>query len=139
MHEVYENTVRFEETDAQGIVFYGNYATYQDEAFTEYMDAIGYPFAEIRERGWDIHVVNVELRYRKPARFRDRLINSMRVSRIENSSIEFEYECRNADGDLLVDGTVVHVVVDESGSPTRVPESLREAIVAYQDVLPEGV
>ncbi len=139
MHEVYENTVRFEETDAQGIVFYGNYATYQDETFTEYMDAIGYPYDEMRARKWDVHVVNVELSYRKPARFRDRLRNSMRVSEIGNSTLTFEYECHNADGELLVDGTVVHVVVDESGTPTSVPNALRQAITEYQDVPPEGV
>ena len=138
MHAVYENTVRFEETDAQGIVFYGNYLTYQDETFTEYMDAIGYPYDEMREAGWDVHVVNVELNYRKPAQFRDRLVNSIRAGRIERSSIEFEYECHNADGELFVDGTVVHVVVDESGTPTRVPEALREAIDDYQDVPPAG-
>ncbi len=139
MHEVYENIVRFEETDAQGIVFYGNYATYQDETFTEFMEAIGYPYDEMRESEWDVHVVNMELNYRRPARFRDRLVNAMRASRIENSSIEFEYECHDADGNLLVEGTVVHVVVDESGEPTRVPEALREAIVAYQDIPPAGI
>jgi acyl-CoA thioester hydrolase len=138
MDTVYENTVRFEETDAQGIVFYGNYATYQDETFTAYMDEIGYPYDEMRDGEWDVHVVNVELDYHCPARFRDRLYNSMRASRIENSSIEFEYECRDADGELLVEGSVVDVVVDESGSPTAVPEPLRNAIVEYQDVPPEG-
>jgi len=138
MHTVYENTVRFEETDAQGIVFYGNYATYQDETFTEYMAAIGYPYDGMRELGWDVHVVNMELDYYSPARFRDRLSNSMRVSRIEHSSVEFEYECRNAEGERLVEGSVVHVVVDESGSPTEVPTELREAILEYQDVPPEG-
>ncbi|MFO7925075.1 MAG: acyl-CoA thioesterase [Halobacteriota archaeon] len=137
MHEVFENTVRFEETDAQGIVFYGNYATYQDEAFNEYMEAIGFPFDAVDDREWDAHVVNMELRYRGPATFRDRLTNSLRVSRIGNSSIEFAYECRDADGELLVDGSVTHVVVDESGSPTRVPDGLRDAIVAFQDEPPE--
>ncbi|WP_222845551.1 acyl-CoA thioesterase [Natronomonas salsuginis] len=137
MHEVFENTVRFEETDAQGIVFYGNYATYQDESFNEYMEAIGFPFDAVDEREWDAHVVDVALRYRKPATFRDRLTNSLRVTRIGDSSIEFAYECRNADGELLADGSVTHVVVDESGSPMRVPDELRNAIVAFQDEPPE--
>ncbi|MFQ3319223.1 MAG: acyl-CoA thioester hydrolase [Natronomonas sp.] len=139
MHEVFENVVRFEETDAQGIVFYGNYATFQDETFTAFMEAIGYPYSEIEEHGWDVHVVNLELNYRKPAEFRDTLHNAMRVTAIKESSIEFAYECRNDAGELLVEGTVVHVAVDESGAPTRVPDEFREAVAAFQDEPPEPV
>jgi acyl-CoA thioester hydrolase len=139
MHVVYENDVRFEETDAQGIVFYGNYATYQDEAFTEFMAAIGYPYSDLEEEGWDVHVVNLELSYRKPAEFRDHLSNAMRVAAIRDSSIEFAYECRNAEGELLVEGTVVHVAVDESGDPVRVPDAFREAVLKFQDEAPEPV
>lgn len=136
MHDVFENTVRFEETDAQGIVFYGNYLTFQDETFTEFMAAIGYPYEKLRENSWDVHVVNVELNYRAPAVFRDRLTNAMRVEQVNESSLVFAYECRNEDGEVLVDGTVTHVVVDENG-PTRVPEELREAIVEFQDEPPK--
>ncbi len=139
MHEVWENDVRFAETDAQGIVFYGNYATYQDETFTAFMEAVGFPYDEIEEEGWDVHVVNMELSYRKPATFRERLTNAMRISAIRNSSVEFAYECRNADGELLVEGSVVHVAVDEDGQPTRVPDDFREAVVAFQDEPPEPV
>ncbi len=138
MHTLYENDVRFEETDAQGIVFYGNYTVFQDETFTEYMAAVGYPYSELDDRGWEVHVVNLELSYRQPATFRDHLMNKMRVSAIRNSSIELEYECYNDAGDLLVEGTVVHVAVDtETGEPTRVPQEFREAVIAYQDDPPD--
>ena len=139
MLDVFENRVRFEETDAQGIVFYGNYVTYQDETFTEYMEAVGFPYDQLRERAWDVHVVNVEIDYRAQATFRDRLINSMRVSAIHNSSIEFEYECRRpADETLIVEGSVTHVAVDEEG-PIRVPDEFRDAVVAAQEEPPEPV
>lgn len=138
MRDVYENTVRFEETDAQGIVFYGNYLTYQDETFTEYMDAVGFPYDELRRNDWDVHVVNASLDYRAGAEFRDDLVNAMRVSAIRNSSIEFDYQCRRADdGTVLVEGSVTHVAVDEDGTPTRVPDEFREAVVAFQDQPPE--
>ncbi|MDY7082277.1 MAG: acyl-CoA thioesterase, partial [Halobacteria archaeon] len=32
--DVYENRVRFSETDMQGVVFYGNYVSFQDQAVT---------------------------------------------------------------------------------------------------------
>jgi acyl-CoA thioester hydrolase len=136
MHEVFENTVRFEETDAQGIVFYGNYVTFQDETVTAYLSAIGYPYEELEAADWDVHVVHVDLDYRKPAEFADTLQNAIRVDAIRESSIEFEYECRR-DGEVLVEGSVVHVAVDESGAPTRVPDAFRDAVIAYQETPPE--
>lgn len=140
MHDVFENDVRFAETDAQGIVFYGNYVTYQDETFTEFLDAIGYEYATFADRGWDVHVVNVELDYRGSAEFRDRLVNAFRVSSIRDSSLTFEYECRRKEDDeVLVEGTVTHVAVGDDGSPTRVPDEFREAVVEFQDEPPEPV
>lgn len=139
MHEVFENTVRFEETDAQGVVFYGNYVTYQDETFTEYLDAIGYPYETFSDADWDVHVVHVDLDYRAPASFRDRLSHGIRISAIRESSIEFDYECRNEAGDVVAEGGLVHVAVDESGSTTRVPDEFREAVVAFQEEPPDPV
>ncbi|MCY4730875.1 acyl-CoA thioesterase [Natronomonas gomsonensis] len=138
MHEVFENTVRFEETDAQGIVFYGNYVTFQDETVTAYLSAVGYPYEELEAADWDVHVVHVDLDYRKPAEFADTLQNAIRVDAITESSIEFDYECRR-DGEVLAEGSVVHVAVDESGAPTRVPEEFRDAVVAFQEDPPDPV
>ena len=139
MHDIYENTVRFEETDAQGVVFYGNYVTYQDEAVTEYLNAVGFGYENFESRDWDVHVVNLELNYRGSATFRDILVNAARVTAINESSIEFEYECRRAgDDEVLAEGTVTHVAV-EGGTPTRVPDEFREAIVEFQDEPPEPV
>ena len=139
MHEVFENTVRFEETDAQGVVFYGNYVTFQDEAVTAYLEAIGYPYETLRNADWDVHVVHVDLDYRAPAEFRDRLYNAVRVSAVRESSVEFEYECRDKDDDLVAEGGLVHVAVDKSGEPTRVPEEFREAVVDFQAEPPAPV
>ncbi len=139
MRDIYENSVRFEETDAQGIVFYGNYVTYQDEAVTEFLDAVGYGYEDFEKRDWDVRVVNVELDYRGSATFRDDLVNAMRVSAVKESSIEFEYECRRAgDDEVLVEGRVTHVAV-EGEEPTRVPDGFREAVVEFQDEPPETV
>lgn len=139
MRDIYENTVRFEETDAQGVVFYGNYVTYQDETVTEYLDAIGYGYENFEKRDWDVRVVNVELDYRGSATFRDRLVNAARVVAINESSIEFEYECRRAkDDEVLAEGGVTHVAVRD-GKPTRVPDGFRDAVVEFQDEPPEPV
>lgn len=138
MHEVYENRVRFAETDQQGVVFYGEYVTYQDEAMTAFLRAIGYDYTTLAEREWDVHVAHVDLDYRAPARFEDEIVNTIRVESIGHTSITFAYRARRKDDDtVLVEGSVTHVAVDETGSPTRVPDDFRDAVVAFQDEPPE--
>lgn len=137
MHDVYENRVRFAETDQQGIVFYGEYVTYQDEAMTAFLREIGYDYATLTEREWDIHVANLDLDYRAPARFEDVIVNAIRVESIGHSSITFEYRARRTDDTVLVEGSVTHVAVDDTGTPTRVPDDFRDAVVAFQDDPPE--
>ena len=137
---VWENRVRFEETDMQGVVFYGNYVTYQDETASAYFRAIGYGYSRIADAGWDIHVVNVDLDYRGQATFEDELVHGFRVATIGDASMTAEYTARRADDrDLLAEGTVTHVAVDaETGEPTRIPDAFREAVRDFQERPPDG-
>lgn len=137
MYDVYENRVRFAETDQQGVVFYGEYVTYQDEAMSAFLREIGYGYATMTEREWDIHVAHIDLDYRAPARFEDTIINAIRVQSIGHASMTFEYRARRTDDTVLVDGTVTHVAVDESGTPTRIPDEFRDRVVAFQDEPPQ--
>jgi acyl-CoA thioester hydrolase len=138
-HDVFENRVRYAETDAQGIVFYGEYLTFMDEAFSAYLEAVGHPFDSFEDRGWDVHVVHAEVDYHDFAGVADELVNAMRVSAIRRSSIEFDWVCRYRDGDRVASGNVVHVAVDGDGETVRVPDSFREAVVEFQDVPPDPV
>lgn len=136
---VWDNQVRFAETDAQSVVFYGTYATYMDETFSEYLRQIGYDYHELEDAGWDIHVVHLDLDYRAPAAFDDWLTNGLRVDRIGDSAIDFSYVCRQRDGgELVAEGGLTHVAVDGDGDPTRVPDGFREAVSDFQDEPPGG-
>jgi acyl-CoA thioester hydrolase len=120
----------------QGIVFYGNYTIYLDETVSTFFRDIG--FGHDERSGWDLHVVNVELDYYAQATFQDQLENSLRIDRIGDSSIESAYACRERDtGDLLVEGSITHVAVDEEGEPVRVPDDFRTAVSEYQHLSPE--
>ena len=139
LHYVFENQVRYAETDAQAIVFYGEYVTFQDETFSEFLRRLDFPYTELEARGLDFHVVHTELDYHSFAAFDDELRNGFRVADIRESSADFEWVCRQADDDRVVaSGELTHVAVGEDG-PTRVPGDFREAVVAFQDEPPEPV
>ena len=136
---VWENRVRFEETDMQGVVFYANYVTFQDETFSAFLREVGYSYEAVEDAGWDMHVVNVDMDYRGQATFADELVHGYRIERIGESSMTGEYVARRADdGELLAEGTVTHVAVDgETDDPTRIPEDFREAVADFQEAPPE--
>ncbi|MFA9424963.1 acyl-CoA thioesterase [Natronorubrum sp. A-ect3] len=131
---VFENRVRFAETDQQGIVFYGEYFTFQDEAISQLFREIDYDYDRMHENGWQVHVANTELNYRNAAEFGDVIINEIRVVDIGTASFTSEYRAvRAADGERLADGTVTHVAVDrETETPTPIPETFREGVAAFQ-------
>ncbi|MDF9745417.1 acyl-CoA thioesterase [Natrinema salsiterrestre] len=131
---VFENRVRFAETDQQGIVFYGEYFTFQDEAVSAYLRAVDYGYDRMVEDGWQIHVVNTELNYRTGAEFEDVVVNELRVSDVGSASLEYEYRAkRKRDDEILAEGTVTQVAVDlETEEPTRIPDEFRDAVASFQ-------
>lgn len=134
----HKNRVRYAEADEQGVVFYGNYLIYQDEAFMAYLRELGYDKAD---RDWDVHVVHTSLDYRAPATVGEVLENEFRIASIGETSFDSEYRTRRADdGTVVAEGTLTHVVVAKArGEPIRVPDTFRNAVVAFQDEAPNPV
>jgi acyl-CoA thioester hydrolase len=135
--EGFEIRVRFEETDPQGVVFFGNYMIYQDESLYEYLREINYPNERLQSEGWDVHVVHADINYKNPARFEDIISNSFLIKEIGESSITVNYSaCHSKENVLLVEGEVNYVAVDGDGNPIRVPDEFRSAVLQYQGEIP---
>lgn len=135
---VWSTRVRFAETDSQSVVFYGEYVTYQDETFSQFLREIGFAWEELETEDWDVHVVHTDVDYRSSAEFGDRLVCGIRVTAIRESSMDLEWNCRTPDGALVAEGHLTHVAVSD-GEATRVPDAFREAVVDYQEEPPEPV
>ena len=132
MSFVHELRVRYGECDPQGIVFNANYLLYLDVAFTElWRDAVG-PWQDMTERwGVDAVVAEATLRFRGPARFDDLIALRLHVDKLGTSSIVTVFEVRR-DQQLLVEGTLRHVVVDTQGwRPAELPEAVRAGLGRY--------
>ena len=82
--------VGFDETDAQGIVYYGRYMPYFDRARVEYLRHLGVLVREPSDPEFVMRAQHVE--YLAPARFDDELDVFVRVRRIGTTSIVWEFE-----------------------------------------------
>ena len=111
----YTLRVRYAEVDAQGIVFNAHYLTYFDCAITEYYRAIKYDYyTEVKKSKKDFHVIKTSLNYKKPILFDQKIDIGVRVSKLGNSSLNFDLGIyKNNKKELLAYGNVIQVYADQ--------------------------
>ena len=104
--------VRYAETDQMGVVYYGNYAQYLEQGRTEWLRELGFSYKWMEEHQVQLPVVNLNIDYKRPARYDDLLTVTTTLKKMPTVKIEFYYEIRNQDDVLLVSATTTLVFVD---------------------------
>lgn len=122
-HDV-EIRVRYQETDAMGLLHHANYLTYFEIGRTELLRAGGGDYRKMEEEGLFCVVSRVECHYHRPARYDDLLRLHTRIKRITPAKIEHEYRVYRGT-ELLATGQSTLAVVDRKGQIVRVPEWLQ--------------
>ncbi len=121
-------TVRFAETDAQGVAHNANYLIWFEVARVAYLAEYAGGYSAIREEGLESFVLETHVRYRQPAHFDDRLRVQARVGELRGARFRFDYEITR-DGEVIADGWTSHACVDaKTLRPTRIPQTLADAI-----------
>jgi acyl-CoA thioester hydrolase len=120
--------VRFAETDAQGVAHNSNYLVWFEIARIAYLEEFAGGYPALRKTGLESFVLEANVRYRLPAHFDDRLRIHTRVGELRGALFRFDYEVRRGD-ELIADGWTSHACIDAATlRPTRIPQSLAEAI-----------
>ncbi|PLX94023.1 MAG: acyl-CoA thioesterase [Desulfuromonas sp.] len=127
-------TVRYAETDAQGIAHHSSYLIWFEEGRSEYLRQKQFPYSRMEELGYIVVVAEAELKYRAPAFYEDRVTVETTLERAKNYLLEFRYRARNQKGELLAEGRTLHVVLGSERKPTSLPAD----IVALLDAGKEG-
>jgi len=133
--------VRYEETDAMSVVYYGKYFVFFEVARTEYLKNIGYNYTDIEKAGFYFVVAESNCKYYNPARYDDDLKIFTSVEYIKNSSFNFLYyivkTSENAaipDIKIASGNTVLVCVANTDFKPRRIPEYLRKAIQDFEQI-----
>ena len=125
--------VGFSDTDAQGIVYYGRYLPYFDQARVEYhrhLDLLG---EAMGEEQFVMRASSVE--YFAPARFDDLIEIFIRMRKIGRTSATYECAAYRVEDDvLMVTATQTLVLVDLAERRARtIPGWYRDAIRGFED------
>lgn len=115
--------VRFGETDLMGIVHHATHLLWFEAGRVEYLHRRGLDYTAWMERGVHLPVVEVNVRYRRPARFDERLIVETALGRVTRATVEFTYRIVRDDPreELVAEGSTVLACVGNDGVPKRLP------------------
>lgn len=124
--------VRYRECDPMGVVYHAHFVDYFEAARTEALRAAGLPYREIEESGVIMPVVDLAVRYLRPARYDDLLEIRARFPEPPSARVRIEYEVRRLEPEPsdapLVTGTVVLAFVDAARNrPIRAPQAVQDA------------
>lgn len=120
--------VYYEDTDAQGLVYYANYFRFMERARTEWLRALGVEQDVLmQEKRRVFVVVDTQAEFIKPAKFNEQLQVTARLLSQSRASFELEQLITRADGALLLRGRTRAAYLNaDTLKPTRIPPDLFE-------------
>lgn len=120
--------VYYEDTDAQGIVYFANYLRFMERGRTEWLRARGVEQKQLRdEQNLCFSLANTTVRFLRPARFDDLLSIRTRVTRLSGARIVFEQAVYRDEGndELLCSAECeAACITADTFRPRRLPPGL---------------
>ncbi|KAF2517389.1 acyl-CoA thioesterase [Flavobacterium foetidum] len=119
--------VRYSETDQMGVVYHGNYVPYFEIGRVEWLRNKGVSYKSMEESGIGLPIVNMNINYKKSAKYDELLTIHTNFKSHSSVKIEFDCEIYNEANELLTTASFILVFVAlKTGRPTAPPEYILE-------------
>ena len=118
-----EIRVRYAETDAMGIVHHSVYPIWMELGRSDFLRELGQSYAEWERQGVMMSVAELQVKFRSPARYDERVEVHTRLLEANRRRIIFAYTI-SRDGMRLVEGRTVHIVTGPDGRARMLPEEM---------------
>jgi len=116
--------IYYHHTDCGGVVYYGRYLEFLEEARTEAMEECSLFIKDLTKEGIFFVVARQEMDYKFPSFYGDILESKARISKVSGVRMEFEQEIKNQNGQIVVLGKTILVCVDKNLKPQAIPDTL---------------
>jgi len=122
------------DTDCYNVVWHGAYAKWLEAGRIEFSEKIGIKFEELENMNIHMPVVELNIRYKHPARLFDELEIITTLKELKKTSVIFEHVITNSNsGMVILTATSTIVTTDTNGKLFRtMPEYLYEK---YENIL----
>jgi len=114
--------VRYGETDQMGIVHHSNYLRYFEVARLEWLSFLGVSYNTMEQEGVIMPVIEVNMSFKKPALFEDKLNVEVRLNEIPKVKMKFSYLIKNQNDQIVCLGeTTLAFLNSKTRKPMRCP------------------
>ena len=129
----FDKKVTLPDTDAAGILFFGNYLKLAHDAYEAFMDSIGFSLSWVlNEASYLLLIAHSEADYRASLRLGEEFSILLSVEKIGRTSFTIKYEFVNGEGGALATARTVHVIVDKkNGSKAEIPGNLKDQLAQH--------
>lgn len=127
---VSEVSVRYAETDGQGVAYHAEYLVWMEVGRTDYLRAVGFPYARLEEEGLFFSVVEAKVRYHGAARYDDRVTIETRCTSLRSRTVTFAYELKVGERRVAAGETVL-VALGPGRSARRIPDPVARALASH--------
>jgi acyl-CoA thioester hydrolase len=119
--------VYYEDTDAQGVVYYANYFRFLERARTEWLRSLGVDQVRMLQKQREMFVVaSTSADFLSPARFNDEIIVSAALAGVRRVTFDIAQDIYRG-SDKLLESTVRVAMLDaDSLRPKRIPKDIFE-------------
>jgi len=129
-----EKRIYYHDTDAGGVVYYGQYLCYLEEARTEFLDNRNAGVEVFKQRGLFFVIRQCNVTYRSPARYGEVLLCDAQLKKMGASQLIFDQTIRDKkDGRLIIEAEVSAVCVNMEFKPAAIPNDLKERLAAMNN------
>jgi len=120
----FDLTVRYAETDAQGVVHHANYLVWFEEGRSDHLRQKGLCYSDIERSGFFVVVAEAQVQYKAPAFYEDRITIETTLQRARGKILEFTYRALYQAGTTLAEGRTLHVVLGADRRPASLPAAV---------------
>ena len=125
--------VYYADTDAGGVVYYGNYLRWLEMGRFEFVENLGLSVEQLAREGYIFAVARLEIEYRVPAVLGDVVQIETEVDRVRRVRFSVQQRViRAADQRLLVDAKVLLACVNPDGKVIALPDQLADLLLLCQ-------
>lgn len=125
---IMKKTIFYHDTDCGGVVYYGNYLKFFEEARTLYMQERGYAVSDLMKKGLYFVVARQEVDYKYPVRYADVIDVETKILEVSDIKIIFENTITNQNGRLCTKGKTTLVCINAQGMPTPMGTDVKNAM-----------